>query len=385
MINLLIRLFVKSDDFTNPKTREKSGYMVSIVGVVLNIFLFIIKFTLGTFVNSLAIISDGFNNLSDSFSNIITLFSYNISARKADRTHPYGYGRFEYIASLFIGFIIVFMGFELLQSSFNKILKPSPVNYNLVVLISLLFSILIKIWMAYLNSYLGKRINSTIMLATAKDYRNDVVSTLVTIIALVSSLFTDLPIDGFLSLIVSLMIFKAGFEVIRDTVTELIGKQADQEIIDSLHDLMSQYPEIIGIHDVLVHNYGPLVNIASLHAEVDSRAEFLEIHDLIDIIERKANEDLNIFLTIHMDPLVLDDPEVGKMQDMISDCLAKIDNRLSLHDFRLVKGKTHTNLIFDIETPYGFYISDSKIIEKLYQAIKNDEITYYLVVNFDRV
>jgi cation diffusion facilitator family transporter len=384
MINLLLRKVIKSNDYKNNDIRAKCGYMTGVIGILLNVFLFILKFSLGTFVNSLAIVSDGFNNLSDSFSNVITLFSYNLSGKKADRNHPFGYGRFEYITSLIIGLIIILVGYELFTSAIDKILNPSEVRYNLIVLISLIISIFIKLWMARLNYVIGKKTNSSIMIATYKDYTMDSVSTVATILSLVFSQFTSLPIDGILSLIVSGMIFYSGFGVIRETVGELLGKKADSELLEEMLETIKNHEKVLGIHDVLMHNYGPTTNIASLHVEVSASNDFSAIHDVIDEIEREIFEKYQVYLTIHMDPVQDDNEFVLALKDKITVDLKSIDTSLSLHDFRIVEGETHTNIIFDVVTPFEFDIKDQYIKDYLDKKINTGEKKYYLVINFDR-
>jgi cation diffusion facilitator family transporter len=384
MINLLLRVVVKSKDYKNNDVRAKCGYMTGVIGILLNVFLFILKFSLGTFVNSLAIVSDGFNNLSDSFSNVITLFSYNLSGKKADRNHPFGYGRFEYITSLIIGLIIILVGYELFTSAIDKILNPSGVKYNLIVLISLILSIFIKLWMARLNYVIGKKTNSSIMIATYKDYTMDSVSTVATILSLVFSQFTTLPVDGILSLIVSGMIFYSGFGVIRETVGELLGKKADPDLLEEMLETIKNHDQVLGIHDVLMHNYGPTTNIASLHVEVSASNDFSAIHDVIDEIEREIFEKYQVYLTIHMDPVQDDNEFVLSLKEKITIDLKGIDSSLSLHDFRIVEGETHTNIIFDIVTPFKFDIEDDYISDYLDKKINTGDTKYYLVINFDR-
>jgi len=384
MINLLLKRVIKSDDYKNSDVRAKCGYMTGVIGILLNVLLFILKFSLGTFVNSLAIVSDGFNNLSDSFSNVITLFSYNLSGRKADRNHPFGYGRFEYITSLVIGMIILLVGYELLTSAIDKIINPSDVKYSLLVLVSLIISIAIKLWMARLNYVIGKKTNSSIMMATFKDYTLDSVSTVATIISLVLSQFTLIPIDGILSLIVSGLILYSGFGIIRETVSDLLGKKADPELLEEVLNTIKAHKEVLGTHDAMFHNYGPTTNIASLHVEVSETNDFAKIHDVIDEIEREVFEKYQVYLTIHMDPIQDDNEFVIELKGKISTYLSEIDNSLSLHDFRIVEGSTHTNIIFDIVTPFVFDKTDQYIHDYIDEKINTGEKKYYLVIKFDR-
>ena len=384
MINLLLKKVIGSDDYTDNKVRANCGYMTGIIGILLNVFLFIVKFSLGTFVNSLAIISDGFNNLSDSFSNVITLFSYNLSGRKADRNHPFGYGRFEYISSLVIAMIIMLVGYELFMSAIDKILHPTGVRYNLIVLISLVISILIKLWMARLNYVVGKKINSSVMMATFKDYSMDCVSTVATILAMLLSQVSDLPIDGILSLIVSGLILYSGFGIIRETVSDLLGKQADPELLEQMLNAIREHGEVLGVHDILMHNYGPTTNIASLHVEVSADNDFEQIHDVIDEIERDIFDRFQIYLTIHMDPIQNNNEHVVELRNRISAYLSELDSELSLHDFRIVEGESHTNIIFDVVTPFDYEKPDDDIKKYLETRINDGSKKYYCVITFDR-
>ena len=385
MIKILIKRFIKDDDFSKQINRQKAGYLTSVIGIILNIFLFLLKFFLGTITNSLAVISDGFNNLSDSLSNVITIFSYKVANRKADKEHPYGHGRFEYISTLVISFIIIYVGLQLLLSAIDKIRNPEAVEYNIVAIILLVVSIVIKLWMAYLNFDLGKKTDSAIMLAAAKDYSNDCLSTAATIASLIVAKFTSFPVDGILSLIVSGLILYSGYQLVSDMVNKLIGKQADEEVIQKLVACVTAHEKVLGVHDIMVHNYGPTVNIASLHCEVSSDENFLEIHDIIDNIEKEVFTKLNIFLTIHMDPIELNNDVVNQLRQQIKTILKKLDPRLTFHDFRMVSGKTHTNLIFDVVTPFDFKYNDEEIKQYISNQInQNSASNYYLVINFDR-
>ena len=306
---------------------------------------------MGRIANSISIISDGFNNLSDCLSCVITLASYKLASQPADKEHPFGHGRIEYFSSLIIAVIIMIVGFEFTRTSFDKLLHPEKVSFSAVTMISLVASVLLKLWMSRFNNTLGNKYNSSTMLATSKDSLSDAIITSVTMISIISSLFTDLPVDGIIGILVSLMILKAGYEIIRDTLDTLIGKPADEKTVEDIVAIAVSHPEVLGIHDLIVHDYGPGMILATFHAEVDSRADIMETHDVIDNIEKEIYDQLHILATIHMDPLSFSE-EVLQKQQIVKSVLESISPDLSMHDFRVVEGTTHTNLIFDLLLPY---------------------------------
>ncbi len=384
MTDFLLKTFVKNYQKTeNSEVRKHVGFLSSIVGLICNIFLFLAKYIMGTISNSIAIISDGFNNLSDCLSNIITLVSYKLSAQPADKDHPFGHGRIEYLSSLIIAVIIMLVGFSFLKNSFIKILHPEKVNFNIITVISLAISIVVKIWMGIFNKKLGEKYNSSIMLATSKDSINDSYITLVTLSSLFISLFTTLPVDGVIGCLVSILILKAGYEIIKYTVDTLIGAKADEETVQAITDLVLSHDDVIGIHDLIVHNYGPGRLICSLHAEVDSKRDMLEVHDTIDLIERQLYEKLNIMASIHMDPVEVDNPLVIKYKQLVTDIIEEIDPELSFHDFRIVTGPTHTNLIFDLVVTHDYIGSTKELKNKIESKIKEKDDSLYTVISID--
>lgn len=384
MTEFLLKTFVKNYQKTeNNEVRKHVGFLSSIVGLICNIFLFLAKYMMGTISNSIAIISDGFNNLSDCLSNIITLVSYKLAAQPADKDHPFGHGRIEYLSSLIIAVIIMLVGFSFLKTSFIKILHPEKVNFNIITVISLAISIIVKIWMGFFNKKLGEKYNSSIMLATSKDSINDSYITLVTLSSLFISLFTTLPVDGVIGCLVSILILKAGYEIIKDTVDTLIGTKADEETVQAITDLVLSHDDVIGIHDLIVHNYGPGRLICSLHAEVDSRRKMLEVHDTIDLIERQLYEKLNIMASIHMDPVEVDNPLVIKYKQLVTDIIEEIDPELSFHDFRIVTGPTHTNLIFDLVITHDYIGSTKELKNKIQSKIKEKDDNLFTVISID--
>jgi len=384
MTNFLIRIFIKQPDNTDSqKTRAAYGTLSSFVGIFCNIILFIAKYIVGTLSNSISIISDAFNNLSDSASCILTLFGYKISSKPADKDHPFGHGRMEYLTSLIISAIIVFVGLELFKGSLQKLLNPEEVKFSIAALVSLIISIGIKLWLSLFNTTLGKKINSVVMLATAKDSRNDVITTISALIALVFSIFSDLPLDALMGIFVSLFILKSGYEIIKDTVDELLGKPASPETTSKLYSMILKNEKIIGVHDMIVHSYGPSCTIASCHVEVKATENFVAVHELVDKIERDVLNEMNILLTIHMDPIDTDDENVQECKNMILEIIGNIDNALHIHDFRIVSGEMHTNLIFDLVVPYKTKYSSDEIKAMIDDRLSKFDHRYFTVITFD--
>lgn len=385
MTKFLIQKFIKNpDDINNLKVRRNYGTLSSVVGIICNVFLFILKYIMGTLSGSISVVSDAFNNLSDSAGCMVTLLGYKLASKPADKDHPFGHGRMEYLTALTIAVLILIVAFELFRNSVNKIIHPEKLTFSLIVLISLLVSILIKLWMSFFNAFLGKKINSSVMLAAAKDSRTDVIATSATCVAVISSLYTNLPVDGIMGLVVSLFIFKSGIDIVKDTVDNLLGKPVDSDIVYAIKEMIGESDKIIGIHDLVVHNYGPGNMIGSLHAEVKSNEDFVFVHDMIDELERRIHKELNILMTIHMDPIETDNEQVNLSLDMIRNIILDIDPCLQIHDFRLVAGDTHTNLIFDIVVPYDCKYNNDDIKELIDKQLDKMEDNYYTVITFDR-
>ena len=385
MINFLVRKFVKEpENVDSPKTRESYGTLSSFVGIACNVTLFVVKYAMGIMSNSIAVISDAFNNLSDSASCIITLFGYKMAAKPADKDHPFGHGRIEYLTSLIISAIIVIMGFELFRDSAAKIFHPEDVKFSWIVLASLVLSIALKFWMSHFNNILGHKINSTVMIATAKDSKNDVIATSATVVAVIASLFTKLPVDGIMGVIVSAFILKAGYGIIKDTVDDLIGKPADEELVAKIQEIIMSDERIIGIHDLLIHSYGPGSLIGSCHVEVRCNDDFVMLHDAVDVAEHRINHELGVLMTIHMDPVDVDDQKVNECRSMVRSIIKNISEDLSIHDFRLVSGETHTNLIFDLVVPYDIKFTDQQLKEIIDDKLSFQPVNYYTVITFDK-
>lgn len=381
---LLQKCIPDCENISDPKVRKAYGTLSSVVGIVCNLLLFGLKYAVGTITNSIAITSDAFNNLSDCASCLVTLFGYKLAAKPADREHPFGHGRMEYLTSLVIAAMIALMGFELLRSSVNKILHPEEVTFRIAAFLILLASIAVKLGMAWFNTRLGRKINSSVMLATAKDSRGDVIATSVTLLALLAALFTDFPVDGIMGAAVSLFILKTGYDIIRDTVGDLLGRPADLETMHDLRELILSHDMIVGIHDVMIHNYGPGKMMGSCHVEVPSDSDFVAVHEVVDGIEHEIYEKMHILMTIHMDPIDLDDEQIQKYRCMTEQILHGLDQRLSLHDFRLVSGENMNRLIFDLVVPFDSAYTNLQLKEIIDNELKQTDRTCAAVITFDR-
>ena len=368
----------------DPNVRKAYGTCSSVVGICCNILLFVLKYVMGTLSHSIAIVSDAFNNLSDCASCLITLFGYKLAAKPADKGHPFGHGRMEYLTSLVIAVMIALMGFELLRNSVEKIIRPDAVQFRWLTLAVLVLSIGVKLWMAWFNTKLGKRIQSTVMIATAKDSRSDVAATGATILALLLSLVTTLPVDGIMGTAVSLFILKTAFDIIRDTVGDLLGKPADVETVQKLKELVLAHEKIIGVHDLILHNYGPGRTMGSCHVEVRSDSDFVAVHEVVDLIEREIEEKLHILMTIHMDPVEVDNAAVNHYRHMAEQVIAELHQNLSLHDFRLVSGENTNRLIFDILVPFDCTYTNDELLDMISGELSRMDKTCQVSLTFDR-
>ena len=384
MTNLLVKIFIKDSDRVNdPIVRKCYGTLSSVVGIICNILLFIAKYIIGTLSNSISIVSDAFNNLSDCAGCLVTLLGYKMASKPADRDHPFGHGRIEYLTALFLSVIIMFVGAELLRGSAAKIIDPEEIKFSIAAVSGLILSIGVKLWMSLFNGKLGKRINSSVLNATAKDSRNDVLATSAALIALVASLFTDLPMDGIMGILVSAFIIKTGFDITKETVDELLGKPADKEVVKKIKFFVLENDRILGIHDLVIHNYGPGNLIGSCHVEVDHRESLMEIHDVIDGIERRIESDMGIRMTIHTDPVESDCQLRSELKELTAKVLCEIAEKLSFHDFRVVQSDSHTNLIFDLEVPYKCKYSNDVLKQMIDGKLKSIDRRFYTVIIFD--
>ncbi|MBR3833429.1 MAG: cation transporter [Lachnospiraceae bacterium] len=385
MTKFLVSKFIKNyEDVKNQRVRESYGLLSSWVGIVCNVLLFVAKFVIGTLANSISIISDGFNNLSDCASCVVTMFGYKMAAKPADKDHPFGHGRMEYLTSLIIAMVIVVVGVELFTGSVDKIIHPEEVSFSVVALVVLLISILIKLWMGLFNRKLGNTVDSSVMLATSKDSLNDVFATATTLIALVASIFTDAPLDGVMGVIVSIMILISGFGIVKETVDELLGQPADPEMVECLKELVDECPFSLGMHDLIIHSYGPGNLIGSVHIEVDGKENIMDIHDAIDELERNIYNELGIRMTVHMDPVETDNENLKLCKNMMEAILTDIDKEISFHDFRVVAGPSHTNLIFDLVVPHGCKLNERQIKDAIDDRLLRREKKYYTVITFEK-
>lgn len=385
MTNFLIKRFIKDyEDVKNPLVREQYGNMGSIVGIVSNAFLSLIKILVGFLFNSISITADGVNNLSDTSSSFITLVGFKIGGKPADREHPFGHARYEYISGLAVGFIILMLGVELVKTSFGKIIRPEPVEFSALMVAVLLVSIAIKLWQSRFNNIIANEISSSTLRATSLDSRNDAITTFAILISIVITKLTGLQIDGYMGLAVALFIIYSGINILRDILNPLLGDLPDSELINSIEKKLREYKGVINIHDLIVHNYGPGRYFATVHAEVDAREDILKSHDLIDNIERDFADDMGINMVIHLDPVITDDYEINHLKCLTDNIVKAIDENLSIHDFRVVKGTTHTNLIFDVEVPVDFCVQSKDLLNKIECEIKKENSTYFSVITVDR-
>ena len=355
MINFLVKRFIKDyENVENAKVRTAYGMLASILGICCNLFLFSSKLFAGFLVNSISVMADAFNNLSDAASSIIGFVGVRMAEKPADEEHPFGHGRMEYIAAFVVAFLVVQVGFSLLKTAVEKILHPETLSFSLFSVGILVFSVLVKLWMASYNRKLGKKIHSTVMMATAADSLGDVGATSATIVSLLVFRFFHINIDGIIGLVVSVLVLIAGINIAKDTLAPLLGEAIDPEVYKKISDFVESYDGIIGSHDLIVHNYGPSRSMASIHAEVPSKVDIETSHAVVDQIERDALEKLGIFLVIHMDPVETDNELAEILKEMATDVILHLDSRLTLHDFRIAQSPARINLIFDLVVPRDY-------------------------------
>lgn len=384
MGNFLFKKFIKDyEDTKNPKVRDSYGKLAGIVGIVSNGLLCAMKILIGWISGSIAIIADGINNLADASSSIITLVGFKLASMPEDEEHPYGHARIEYLAGMAVSVMIIIVGFELGKSSLDKILHPTPLEFSWTVVIVLALAIAIKIWQAVFNVSAGKKINSLALIATGTDSRNDVISTSVVLAGVLIGHFAGIQIDGYLGMAVALFILWSGISLVKETVSPLLGEAPDPDLVKQIEELACGFDGVLGIHDLVVHNYGPGKIFASIHIEVDSNVDVMVSHDLVDNIEKSLSSDLKIMLTAHMDPVDISDPNREPIKDLLTDEVAKIDGAISFHDLRIVPGTTHTNVIFDIVLSPECKVSKDDIREAMSKAISDFDPSFVCVVEFD--
>ena len=385
MITFLASLFIKDRrNYDSPAVRQAYGVLSGAVGIGLNILLFLGKWIAGTLSGSIAITADAFNNLSDAGSSIITLIGFRLSGQAPDPEHPFGHGRMEYISGLLVSVAILVMGFELIWSSFGKLRDPEPIESSALVLGILLASILVKVYMFYYNRSLSKKLDSAAMKATSVDSLSDTVATTLVLIATLISKYTGLLLDGWFGILVGCFILYTGGSTLKETIDLLIGQPPKKEFIDEIREIVLGHSLVYGVHDLIVHDYGPGRRMISLHAEVAVDGDIQDIHEQIDHIEHELQEKLNCSATIHMDPIVTDDKEVLEMKAKVEAMVQSLDEAFSMHDFRMVKGPTRTNLIFDVEVPRKTSLTDNEIMNRLKEQVHGlPGSKYFAVIQID--
>lgn len=383
MTNLLIKLFIKEKDVNNPETRGKYVILSSATGIVVNILLSIVKMVIGVIANSISIISDALNNITDVGSSVVTMIGFKISQKKIDKDHPWGHGRMEYITAFIVDIIILMVGFELLKSSIDKIIHPELPAVNNVTIIILVIAVLTKLWLFLFYKKIAKMIDSNAIKGNAYDSISDSISTLVVLISAVVAKLCGVSIDGYASLIVSVFILFTGYKAIKETVDLLLGMKPDPEFIKDIEDEAKKYEMISGIHDIMVHDYGPGRKIVSFHAEVPADGDICKVHDIIDQMEQDLFEKFNCITTIHMDPIVVDNKEINDMRDFTEKIVKELNSEFSIHDFRMTDGGKRVNLIFDLVVPRDKEYDKEEIIKNVQQKIHEKDKKYFAVIKVE--
>lgn len=382
-MDFLVRRFIKNyQDTKNANVRTSVGKLSGIVGILNNLFLFVIKFLIGTIVHSVSIQADGVNNLTDAGSNIISILSFHLSNKPADKDHPFGHERTETIASLFVGILILVLGFETAKESISKVIHPGSIDFRIASVIILLISIMVKFWMYAYNKKLSKEYDSSLLEATALDSISDVCGTTAVLVSTLLSSVLHFNLDGYMGIVVSGIILYGAYGLLRDMINSLIGEAPDPELVHNIVDMIMAHPVILGVHDMMLHNYGPNKIFASAHVEVDSSKDIFETHDHIDNIEREVKENMNIDLVLHMDPVKVNDPETELYRAKVVEAIHQIDPKWGFHDFRIVSGPTHANLVFDLVIPFEEKYTQEEIEEMLLKHIESDK-KIYLVLTID--
>ena len=385
MGKLLIKLFVRDYENTeDPKVRESYGKFAGVVGIISNLFLCIMKILIGVFSGSIAIIADGINNMADASSSIITLVGFRLASKPEDEDHPYGHARIEYLTGLFVSILIIVLGVQLFKTSLEKIFDPDTLEFSYITIITLVIAIAVKLWQSLFNISIGKKINSLTLIATGADSRNDVIATSAVLVSVLVVKFTGLQIDGYMGCLVALFIIWSGIQLVRDTISPLLGEAPDDDLVKAITETVKKEPGILGIHDLMVHNYGPGKIFASIHVEVDADGDLMKSHDMIDNIERIVKESLRIEFVIHMDPVKTNDPLIHRMKAVISEAFASLDGVENIHDFRIVPGPTHTNIIFDVVLSMECRYTEKEIQKIADDTVKAIDDNYFVVITFDR-
>ncbi len=384
MTEILLRLFIKNyKNPTNPKVHLAIGRLAGKVGIFCNALLSLVKVLAGIISGSVSIVADGMNNLSDTMSSVITLLGFRMANKPADKDHPYGHARYEYLSGLLVAIFVIIVGVEIAKTSIEKIIAPSLVEFSALTFGILIFSIILKLWLAVFYKCLGKRIKSQTLKATSLDSRNDVIATLAVLIGAIIEKKYGLNIDGYMGLAVAIFILISGIKAVGDTISPILGKRADTELVDAITELVLSHDKILGVHDILVHDYGPGQCFASLHAELSAEEDPIICHDIIDDIECDAYDELNVRLVIHYDPVEVNDEERKEMKKALVEILRNISPDLSFHDFRIVRSSKQTKLVFDLAVPYSMEMSAKEIKDKIDEAVKEKNGEYTTFIRFD--
>ncbi len=386
MTDFLVNKFIKdSTNIESTEVRTRYGMLASVVGIFCNVLLFSVKLTIGLILSSLAVTADAFNNLSDAASSIISFIGVKMAGKPADAEHPFGHGRIEYIAALIVSFLVIEVGFTFFKSSISKILHPEEISFDLVPFVIPILSILVKLWMAFFNNKLGKRIDSKVMLATAADSLGDVITTSATVLSIIICHFTSINVDAIAGLIVSAIVIWSGISIAKDTLEPLIGERVPAELYQKITDIVESYDGIVGTHDLIVHNYGPNRSMATIHAEVPNDINIEVSHEIIDKIERDVKKDLNILLVIHMDPVEMRDEEVLSLREKTSRIVHALDPKLNFHDFRVLKENEQRNLIFDLVIPDSYSEKDAnRVMHQLVSLLHEMDGNVECIITLDR-
>lgn len=381
----IIKKFIpNSDNYNDKKVRNSYGKFSSIVGIIVNVFLFLIKLLAGVLSHSVAIIADSMNNLSDASSSIISLLGFRLAEKPADDDHPYGHGRYEYISALTIAVFILTIGIELLKSSFDKVINPTDTLITWLSIVILVISIFAKLFLYSFNNKLGKKIKSNTLIAAAIDSRNDSISTTAILISSLIMMFTSVNIDGYVGIVVAVLILISGVKMVKETLDPLLGTKPDKELVESIYSKIISYDNILGAHDIILHDYGPGNVFASAHVEMDKDYDVLLAHDLVDNIEKEILRDMGIAIVLHYDPVTTNDEATEKAKSIVMSTIGKIDSSLTIHDFRIVPGVTHTNVLFDLVVPHEYNEDEKSISQKVSNEVAKIDPHYILVIHVDR-
>ncbi len=385
MTKLLVRWFIREPEaIQKGSVRTAYGVLSSVVGICCNLLLFVVKLVCGLMLSSISVMADAFNNLSDAASSIVSFVGVRLAGRPADEEHPFGHGRYEYIAALVVAFLVLEVGFSCIKSAVSKIFHPEELHFQLVVVLILCLSIIVKLWLAAFNRRLGKKLNSKVMLATAADSTGDVLVTGATVISLVVGKLTGWYLDGYMGVVVSLVVLLAGLKIAKDTLEPLLGEAVDREVYEKITEKVESYPGIVGSHDLIVHNYGPTHSMATIHAEVPNTVEIEEAHELVDLIEREVLRDMDLFLVIHMDPVEVNNVSVAERKRMVAEIVRGLEAEASIHDFRLVNGEEQINLIFDLVLPYSYKEAmQEELMQKLTEELRKIDARYNCVITVE--